>query len=222
MNTISPNPVVTLLGGGVESTALVTNFLAKGRHVVPVHVHCGLIWDDVELLFTQRFCEARRSPPLAELIQFRVPLGDWLGSHWAVTGQGIPRAGDDNHKLELPLRNLLLLSLALPKVTDLPQIQFAIGTTAENDFRDGTRDYFNRAAELLSLEAGRPVEILTPYIEMTKTDVIRASDRETLSLSFSCVDPAEERHCGRCVKCGNRRRAFAAAGVEDPTDYAHS
>jgi 7-cyano-7-deazaguanine synthase in queuosine biosynthesis len=27
------------------------------------------------------------------------------------------------------------------------------------------------------------------------------------------------RHCGRCTKCAERQRAFAAAGVPDPTRY---
>lgn len=213
-------PIVVLLGGGVESTSLVSRFLSRQRRVVPVHVHCGLIWDDVETLFVQQFCQARASDNLDPLIQFQIPLAGWLDDHWAVTGNNIPRAGARSHDLEIPLRNLMLLSFALPKVAHLSDFQCALGTTADNSFRDGSRAYFDSAQELLSLEAGRPIEILTPYIQMTKTDVIRETDRDTLAHSFSCVDPRDNQHCGRCIKCGSRQQAFMAAGIDDPTVYA--
>ncbi len=219
MTNSSECPIVVLLGGGVESTSLVRRFLDSGRRVVPVHMHCGLIWDDVEALFVQRFCAAQDDERLVPLIQFQVPLAGWLDGHWAVTGKDVPRAGANGRDLEIPLRNLTLLSFALPKVAHLSEFQFAVGTTADNSFRDGSREYFDRSQELLSLEAGRPIGILTPYITMTKTDVIRVTDRETLAHSFSCVDPRDNRHCGRCIKCGSRQRAFAAAGVDDPTEY---
>ncbi|QDT51514.1 7-cyano-7-deazaguanine synthase [Symmachiella dynata] len=213
-------PIVVLLGGGVESTSLVSRFLSQQRRVVPVHVHCGLIWDDVETLFVQQFCQARASDNLDPLIQFQIPLAGWLDDHWAVTGNNIPRAGARSHDLEIPLRNLMLLSFALPKVAHLSDFQCALGTTADNSFRDGSRAYFDSAQELLSLEAGRPIEILTPYIQMTKTDVIRETDRDTLAHSFSCVDPRDNQHCGCCIKCGSRQQAFMAAGIDDPTVYA--
>jgi 7-cyano-7-deazaguanine synthase len=40
-----------------------------------------------------------------------------------------------------------------------------------------------------------------------------------LELTFSCIRPAGERHCGSCNKCAERRQAFASAGLKDPTDY---
>src|SRR5215472_11719567 len=103
-------PVAVLLGGGVESTTLVRQFLADGRQVFPVHVHCGLIWDDCESLHVRRFCEASAAPALAPLIEIRLPLEDFLKGHWAVTGRGVPRASDAAAELEIPLRNLTLLS----------------------------------------------------------------------------------------------------------------
>lgn len=218
--TSSVGPVVVLLGGGIESTALVVQLLAEGRQVIPVHANCGLIWDDCESEFVRRFCRAQDSPSLLPLIEFRVSLADWMGEHWAVTGKGVPRDGAGGCELEIPLRNLTLLGLALTKVNYLQPTQLAMGTTAENSFRDGSREYFDRAQELLSLEVGRSVEIITPYLHLTKPDVIRLMDTDTLALSFSCVDPLDGRHCGRCIKCGSRRRAFLSAGVQDPTDYA--
>jgi 7-cyano-7-deazaguanine synthase len=229
--------VAVLLGGGVESTTLVRRFLAAGRRVVPVHVHCGLIWDDCESGYVRRFCAASASPSLDQLIEIRLPLDDFLKGHWAVTGTGVPRAKAPSAELEIPLRNLTLLAFALHRITQLPtprasraannkarglhRFALALGTTADNSYSDGSRDYFDKCEGILRLEAGRPVHILTPLIGMTKADVIRSSDRATLDLSFSCVDPQFDLHCGRCIKCGRRKEAFRQAGVSDPTRYAH-
>jgi 7-cyano-7-deazaguanine synthase len=212
--------VAVLLGGGVESTALVRRFLAEERPVVPVHIHCGLIWDDCESKYTSRFCAANAGPLLAPLVEIRVPLGDLLRGHWAVSGVNVPRAGDPSSDLEIPLRNLTLLSFAFHTVESPDVSALALGTTAENCYRDGSRAYFDKCEELLSLEAGRAVEVLTPLIGMTKTDVIRSADSATLALSFSCVDPSHDLHCGQCIKCGRRQDAFRKAGVADPTAYA--
>ncbi len=209
-----------MLGGGVESTTLVRQFLGHGRPVVPVHIHCGLIWDDCETRYVRRFCAAVASPQLAPLIEIRLPLADFLQGHWAVTGTNIPRAGDAAADLEIPLRNLTLLSFALHRLKHLEEFALAVGTTADNCYRDGSRTYFDKCEELLSLEVGRRMQVLTPLIGMNKTQVIRSSDSATLALSFSCVSPTDDRHCGQCIKCARRQAAFQAASVADPTIYA--
>src|SRR5262245_5954421 len=213
-------PVAVLLGGGVESTALVCRFLREGRTVVPVHVHCGLIWDDCETLYVRRFCAAIASPGLAPLVEICLPLTHFLAGHWSVTGVNVPRAGAASADLEIPLRNLTLLSFALHRLRPREVCSLALGTTADNCYRDGSRGYFDKCEELLSLEASGDVKVLTPFIGLNKTQVIQSSDQAALALSFSCVNPRGDRHCGECIKCGRRQASFRAAGIADPTAYA--
>jgi 7-cyano-7-deazaguanine synthase len=40
-----------------------------------------------------------------------------------------------------------------------------------------------------------------------------------LHLTFSCINPIEDRHCGNCNKCAERKNGFAAAGIPDLTAY---
>jgi 7-cyano-7-deazaguanine synthase len=179
-----------------------------------------LIWDDTEVLFARRFLAANAGDRLLPLREIRLPLTDFLGRHWAVTGAGVPPAGAVAADLEIPLRNLTLLGFALHRLDDLSPVVMALGTTADNGYRDGSRAYFDRCEEVLTLEAGRPVRIATPLITLNKTQVIQQSDIETLRLSFSCVNPHQNQHCGQCIKCARRRTSFLAAGVGDPTVYA--
>ena len=233
---LGEGPVAVLLGGGIESTALVRRLLVEGRALVPVHVHCGLVWDDCETRYVRRFLESNEGTGLSPLVEIRLPLDDFLRGHWTVTGVNVPRAGASAADLEIPLRNLTLLSFALhrlrqlrngeahPAATTAAAIEYslALGTTADNCYRDGSRPYFDKCEEVLSLDAGCAVRVLTPFIGMNKTQVIRSSDAATLAQSFSCVNPAGDLHCGQCIKCGRRQAAFAAAGVQDPTVYSNT
>ena len=60
---------------------------------------------------------------------------------------------------------------------------------------------------------------------MHKDDVIRLGARlgVPFELTLSCMNPADSAlplHCGQCSKCRERRDAFVAAGVADPTAYS--
>jgi 7-cyano-7-deazaguanine synthase len=211
---------VVLFGAGVESTTLVKRFLAEGEAVWPVYQHWGLRWEDCELLYARNFCRASACGRLHPLAEVRLPHRDVLGGHWAVTGDRVPRAGDPPQSLEIPSRNLSLLATAAARLAHLPELRLVMGTTADNHFRDGTREFFDACARLLSLQSGRPVSVLTPLLGADKAQVIRQADREALALSFSCLDPRDDLHCGLCYKCGRRRAAFREAGVDDPTLYA--
>ncbi len=149
-----------------------------------------------------------------------------------MAGRSLSRSAATGYRWSGPLRGelgnphpkgVMLQGLAVPKFPLMEaELHLALGTTIENTFSDGTRRFFDQCEELLSLQRGKPVRILTPLITMTKADVIGLSDQETLGLSFSCVHPVNNQHCGLCIKCGGRRAAFLASGVNDPTDYAHA
>jgi len=61
--------------------------------------------------------------------------------------------------------------------------------------------------------------VLRPYLGLAKAEVMGRGRDLPLGLTFSCLRPAGGRHCGACNKCAERRRAFADAGMTDPTAY---
>jgi 7-cyano-7-deazaguanine synthase len=67
---------------------------------------------------------------------------------------------------------------------------------------------------------GGSVRIERPYGALHKVDVMRRGRAFPLALTFSCIDPKDGAHCGRCNKCQERRRAFEDADMRDPTAYA--
>jgi 7-cyano-7-deazaguanine synthase len=212
--------VVVLAGGGIETAALIPRLLAAGAGVIPLHVRCGLRWEVHESAALRRCCARLRQPGLEPIVEIEYSLRDVLAAHWGMSGDGIPRKDDDPGRLEIPLRNITLLTAAAIRFRGLTDLVLATGTTADNHFGDGSRAFFDACELLLGMATRRRVRVLTPFIHLTKTQIIQQSDVEALAASWSCVDPRGNQHCGRCIKCGRRQAAFAAAGVADPTTYA--
>src|SRR5262249_14141895 len=149
-------------GGGIESTTLLEQFLREGKTVYPVYQHWGLRWEDCELSYARHFCRALAGDRLAPLAEVRCPPGETLAGHWSRTGVGVPRAGDPAGSLEIPLRNLGLLTTAAARFAHLPELHLAMGTTADNHFSDGSRAFFDACERLFAIQFARPVRILTP------------------------------------------------------------
>ena len=64
------------------------------------------------------------------------------------------------------------------------------------------------------------VTVFAPYTNLTKTDIARLGAALGIDYAhtYSCYKGGEH-HCGRCGTCTERREAFAAAGISDPTVY---
>ena len=54
---------------------------------------------------------------------------------------------------------------------------------------------------------------------MHKAEVMLLGKDLPLEWSFSCIQPIDHLHCGKCNKCAERKKAFADAGMSDPTVY---
>ena len=131
----------------------------------------------------------------------------------------MPDADSPDEAVYLPGRNVLLLSKALVwcHLHDVPALALAV--LAANPFPDATPEFFAAFAEAVSRAVGGRVRVETPYAHLSKTEVLRRGRHLPLGLTFSCIAPVGGRHCGRCNKCAERRRAFVAAGIDDATEY---
>ena len=212
--------IAVLLSGGLDSAVLVAQAAAAGD-VQPVYIAAGLAWESEELSLVERLL---RTPPYARalpLVRLTLDVTDlYPDTHWARVGAP-PAYDTPDEDVYLPGRNVLLLAKAgvLCALRGIPRL--AIGPLAGNPFPDATPAFFEAITEALSLGLGHRLRIETPFVSLHKEDVIRlgASLGVPFELTLSCMKPSGGRHCGECSKCRERRDAFAAAGVADPTEY---
>jgi 7-cyano-7-deazaguanine synthase len=221
--------VAVLISGGLDSAVLLADVLRgeapglRGKTyeaVHPLYVRCGLTWEPVELKHLQRFLEAVRRPALRPWRVLEMPVADLYGDHWSLTGRGVPDAASPDEAVFLPGRNVLLLAKALLWCHLNGVGAVALAPLEANPFPDATPEFFSTYQAVVNRAVGGAVRVLRPYAALDKVEVLRRGRGLPLELTFSCIRPVDGRHCGRCNKCGERRRAFAAAGIADATDYA--
>ena len=151
-------------------------------------------------------------------------------THWAI--RGTPPAYDTpDEDVYLTGRNLVLLSKAGTWCAEHEVSRIVLGPLAGNPFPDARPAFFAAMAEALSLGLDWAIDIGAPYRDLHKEQVIQRGVElgVPFALTLSCMRPSRAasgsavppfRHCGACSKCRERREAFEAAGVVDPTPYA--
>lgn len=213
-------PLAVLASGGLDSAVLLAEAAQRYPAVHPVYVRTGLLWEAAERAHLDRFLEAVATPALRPLVVLDQPTADLYGRHWSVTGEGTPTPADPDEADYLPGRNVLLLSKPLLwcLLNGVPEL--ATAPLAANPFPDATPQFYDAFAGLVGDAVGGSVRVLRPFAHLKKPEVIRRGRGLPLEHTFSCNRPVGLRMCGRCSKCGERQRGFAAAGVVDPTDYA--
>lgn len=137
-------------------------------------------------------------------------------------GEGIPVT-------YVPARNTIFLSLALGWAEVLGAWDLFIGVNAVDysGYPDCRPEYIEAFQRLCRLATRAGVEggnftVRAPLIDMSKAEIIRTGTRLGVDygLTISCyAADTEGRACGKCDSCRLRAAGFAAAGIDDPTDY---
>lgn len=217
--TTDHSPTAVLTSGGLDSAVLLAE-LAETGPVVPVIVRFGLVWEAAEERALRRYLAALNNPAIEALRVFELPIRPVYGPHWSTTGAGTPDFDSPDEAVFLPGRNLLLF--AQPAIwCHLNGIRtIALGVLAGNPFPDASDDYFATFEQAVNRAVDGQLHFVRPYRHLDKTAVLQRGQSYPLELTLSCIRPLPgDIHCGQCNKCAERQHAFAAAGVEDRTQY---
>ncbi|RLS57075.1 MAG: 7-cyano-7-deazaguanine synthase [Planctomycetota bacterium] len=212
--------IAVLASGGLDSSVLLVE-LAREAVVFPVHVAMGMIWEAEELTALRRFIARVGNPNIQPVTELALPIGPVYGTHWSLSGRGVPSLGTPDEDVYLPGRNLLLLGLAGVWGSLQGVSAVAIGSLACNPFPDGSTEFFASYAQVMSQGLAHPLQVLAPYRGVDKHRLIQRFHDLPLELTLTCMQPVAGVHCGRCSKCGERHQAFVDAGVVDRTAYTH-
>lgn len=224
---------IVLLSGGLDSAVLAAHE-AHHTRVIPVYVSVGLAWEDAEVAMVERLLQAPAYAGRVEpLSRVSFTMRDvYSPSHWAI--RGVPPAYDTpDEDVYLAGRNLVLLTKAGVIASQRKAARIALGPLAGNPFPDARPEFFAAMTTALSLGLDHALTITTPFLSWSKEDVIKRGAELGVPFAFtlSCINPVMPAapalddppalHCGLCSKCRERRDAFAAAAVSDPSAYAH-
>jgi len=229
--TVSEKAVV-LLSGGMDSC--VSTAIARERHgtgnIALLHAGYGQRTERRERRAFEAIADfyGMHERLVVELHHFRAIGGSALTDQKiAVPEKELGAPGPHGRAIPVtyvPFRNAHFLSVAVSWAEVLGAGAIYIGAVAEDSsgYPDCRPEYYRVFQELIRVGT-RPethVEIVTPVIEMKKSEIVRRGLAlgAPLDLTWSCYQQ-EETACGVCDSCLLRLCAFAEAGASDPIPY---
>ena len=222
---------IVLLSGGLDSTTVLAIALDQGYEVSVLSFKYGQRHD----------YEIHSAKDIAAHFRIKnhhimdIDLGTIGGS--ALTDDlDVPKDRDlDKMKSEVPItyvpaRNTIFLSyaLALAEVERAFNIFIGVNALDYSGYPDCRPEYIEafqkmgRLATKSGIEGKEQLQIHTPLIEMTKSEIIQAGTALGVdySITHSCYDPISKgKPCGRCDACYLRLKGFTEAKTVDPLNY---
>jgi 7-cyano-7-deazaguanine synthase len=214
--------VVVLCSGGMDSvTAL---YWAAREHVVAAAVSFdyGSKHNACELPFAAE--HAKRLGVRHEVV--RLDFMDRLfASDLLKSGGAIPEghyAAQNMKQTVVPFRNAIMLSIAVGFAESIAVEGLVIAAHGGDHtiYPDCRESFMSAMGDAMRLGTYAEVKLLRPFIAMDKGAIAAEGARIGVDFSrtWSCYKGGAI-HCGKCGTCVERREAFAAAGLTDPTNY---
>jgi len=217
---------IILVSGGMDS--LVTAAIAaKEYDLAFLHVNYGQRTQSRELkAFNDIADHYNVKDRLVVDISYLAEIG---GSSLTDSSIEVSKADLSNKDIPtsyVPFRNANILSIAVSWAEVLEAKKIFIGAVEEDssgypDCRQVFYDAFNKTIEL-GTKPGSAIEIITPIINLKKSEIIKkgAALNAPFSLSWSCYKN-ENKACGECDSCALRLKGFQQAGLVDPIEYIY-
>ena len=179
----APHEVCVLLGGGLDSTALIPFYLSRGEVVRGVHFDYG-----------QPSAEGERRSVLEVAKYYAVPVEE-IELGLRIT----------NVRGEYLCRNAMFL-LSAASILDSANARLSLGIHAETPFYDCSTPFLDDVQRLFDGYFGGTVQIEAPFVEFTKRDVFDfcIRNRVPVDLTFSC-ERQSVYQCGECRSCEERK-----------------
>lgn len=177
-----------LLGGGIDSAALIAFYLSRGLTVKGIHFN-----------YNQPSFEGECHAVLALTRHYNISLNTInLGLKIACT-QG-----------EYHCRNATLL-LASASILPTKQGRFAIGIHAGTPYYDCSKAFLEDIQQIFNGYFAGGVQVEAPFIDFTKKDIFKYCKiaKVPIEITFSC-ERRGDIPCGECPSCLDRRALDAS------------
>lgn len=125
-------------------------------------------------------------------------------------------------KTVVPFRNGIMLSIACGYAESVGAKGVVIAAHSGDHaiYPDCRNDFMEAMAAAMRLGTYEKIELISPFVNIDKTEIARigADLGVDFRQTWSCYK-GNEKHCGVCGTCYERKEAFELAGLVDPTVY---
>lgn len=214
---------VLVYSGGLDSTVLLYDLLARGVETHALSIHYGQRHS--------RELDSAREITKSLSVNHRVlelPQLQSLFESSSLTNTKLPvpsghYAAENMKSTVVPNRNMILLSLAAAwgialKTDSVSYAAHSGDHTIYPDCRPVFAETMNKA---IGLADWHPLRLDRQFVDCSKAEIVKRGLELNVPFekTWSCYQGGKL-HCGRCGTCLERREAFFLNGIEDPTPYA--
>ncbi|WDE09937.1 7-cyano-7-deazaguanine synthase QueC [Thalassomonas haliotis] len=213
--------VVVIYSGGMDSFTVLNRALKDGKQVYALSFDYGQRHVK-ELACASEVCKKLNVPH--KIIDISA-INELLAGSSLTDDIEIPEGHYEAETMKstvVPNRNMILLSLAVGYAVSVKASQVYYGAHSGDHaiYPDCRPEFVMKMNDVCQIANYEPVEIFSPYLEVSKTDIL--ADGIAMGLDYSqtwtCYN-GREKACGKCGACQERIEAFTDNKVSDPIAY---
>jgi len=216
---------VCLLSGGMDSSTLAWLARSEGYDICALHLNYGQRTQSKELTCAKKIASLLGAQDFIEVdIGYLSQFGASSLTDTGIAVEEFDPARAHMPNTYVPFRNANLLSIATSFAEAKGAEAIFIGVQSLDysgypDCRPQFIEAFQKVIDLGTKDTTK-ITLKTPFIRMTKTDILRVGMKLGVPYehTWSCYRN-EGKACGTCGSCHFRQEAFAAIGIRDLIEY---
>jgi len=206
------NKAIILLSGGIDSTVL-AYYLKKRKYKLTA------LTFDYGQKHKREIQYAMLTSALLDIPLFVLDIKEVFENFSSFLTNGTKET------VIVPNRNMIFLSIAVGFAENkkINKVFYAAHKTDSPVFPDCRPEFVKTLSKACQLGTTQKVEIIAPFINLTKTDIIKIGRELKVPFenTYSCY-VGNEKPCGKCLACKERLRAFKENNLKDPLEYENS
>jgi len=136
--------------------------------------------------------------------------------------RNIALTSEFSQPIVVPFRNAIFLSIAVSYAVGIGAAKIFYGAQASDakNYPDCRQEFYKSLEQTAQLGTETNIEIEAPFCGIPKSDLLKIGKSLDVpfDLTWSCYLD-NEKHCGKCESCLNRKEAFKEGGIVDSTQY---
>jgi len=220
------NKAVVVLSGGMDSATALYQAIKDGFEIYAISFDYGQKHRK-ELDFAKKLTEkvGAKEHHVVDLTN----ITSLISNSSLTSDQEVPEghyAQENMKSTVVPNRNMIMSSIAAGYAVNIGAKAIYLGVHSGDHFiYPDCRPQFIRALELaiyLGNEGfcDKELQVITPFMYLTKAQLAMRGAQLGVpyELTWSCYK-GQDKHCGKCGTCVERKEAFELANIKDPTQY---
>ena len=215
------NKVVVIYSGGMDSFTVLNRALHDGKEVYALTFDYGQRHVK-EIEYASTVCQ---SLDVNHKVIDISAINQLLAGSSLTDDIDIPEGHYEAESMKstvVPNRNMILLSLAVGYAVSVGASQVYYGAHSGDHaiYPDCRPEFVMKMNEVCKIANYESVEIFSPYLTVTKSDILTDGLRMGLKYdnTWTCYN-GREKACGQCGACQERLEAFSENNVTDPLNY---